>query len=272
MNAYFTIISTDSYLLGALALHKSLCEVKSKYKLYVLLSKGVSKECENKLKEYGIDTIRINDTIKLPHEIMARNNEGGFAQWNNTLDKLYIFDCIEFNKIVYLDADMMVTKNIDELFEYKHLSAVVAGKLMPENKDWNELNSGTMVIEPQEGECNNILTTLDRVSIKKKYFGDQDLLQEYYSNWPNEIKLHLDQKYNVFNSTIEFYVKNMGYNCNFKNPNNKTIAVVHFEGKDKPWKLTKINRAKTILRCIKGFKFNNVKVYIKYFKLLSSFE
>lgn len=270
MNAYITIISTDSYLPGALVLYKSLIKVNSKYKLYVLISKGVSELSENKLISLGINTIRINESIELADDIKGQNDSGGFSQWNYTLDKLYIFDRNEFDKLVYLDSDMMVTKNIDELFNYDHISAVVAGKLMPTNRTWDKLNSGTMVIKPVQGERIKILSKLDEVIKTKKHFGDQDLLQEYYKNWASESNLHLDQKYNVFNSTVEYYVKEEGYNCNFKKPDEKTLAVIHFEGGEKPWFLSKAKRIKKIIQYIKNRKFNNLKIYIMYFKLLGS--
>lgn len=270
MNAYITVMSTDSYLLGVLVLYKSLIKQNAKYPLYVLISEDVSLQSQNKLTSIGINLIHINSNIKLSEDIKKRNNNAGYSNWNNTLQKLNIFDFVQFEKLVYLDSDMIITTNIDELFDKPHMSAVIAGKLMPMNREWKDLNSGLMVIKPQKEESIKILSTLSTVSNKKKYFGDQDLLQEYYDLWPNESKLHLDQKYNVFDANVDYYVSSCGYNCNFTNPDDKTISVVHFVGKNKPWMESKAGKVRKILSLIKNKKINSLKIYITYYKLLNN--
>lgn len=272
MRAYITVLSTNSYVRGVLALFESLKEVNSKYDLYVILSGEINKSNEKKLVNAGIRIIKNSNNIELPSHIIEKNKRGGFSQWNYTLEKLHIFDLDNFDKLVYLDSDMMITKNIDELFEHEHMSAVVAGKLMPGNENWKELNSGTMVIIPQKHLKEKILCKLEVVIQNKSYIGDQDLLQEYYYNWPNEKQLHLNQKYNIFFSTVEYYTSKLDYNCNFNKPNDKTLAIIHFEGKEKPWMQSKGKRFKKLCKLLIKGKINTFKVYKKYNDILNSIE
>lgn len=58
-----------------------------------------------------------------------------------------MFEMTEYDKIVFIDADKFVSQNIELFFAKPHMSAVGAGSLLPENKNWEKLNSGLLVIE-----------------------------------------------------------------------------------------------------------------------------
>ncbi|WP_133014340.1 glycosyltransferase [Clostridium cuniculi] len=113
----------------------------------------------------------------------------------------------------------------------------------------------------------NIAKTIDMVSKNKEYFGDQDLIQEYYNEWYENKDLQLNHKYNVFINDLEFYCKKCNYNT--KKNNNNSISVVHFVGEKKPWMLSKKDLVKYLLVLIKNREFNMIKVYLRYLKLLS---
>jgi len=44
-----------------------------------------------------------------------------------TFSKLNIWKIVDYDKLVYLDADTIVLENIDNLFNYEELSAVLGG-------------------------------------------------------------------------------------------------------------------------------------------------
>ena len=60
--------------------------------------------------------------------------------------KLNIFKQTQFKKCIYIDLDMVITENIDYLFNKPVLSAVNSGGFI--YKTWTKLNSGLMVFEP----------------------------------------------------------------------------------------------------------------------------
>ena len=267
MNVFLTVLSSDEYLLGVLTLYKSLLNTGTKYPFYVAITNDISKESIDILGNVNINIIKLDNNIRLPEEIKSKNSKSGYSQWNNTLQKLAIFQLTRFKKIVYLDSDMLILNNIDELFNKKHMSAVVAGALIPGREDWKLLNSGIMVIEPKKKLGTNIAKTIDMVSKNKEYFGDQDLIQEYYNEWYENKDLQLNHKYNVFINDLEFYCKKCNYNT--KKNNNNSISVVHFVGEKKPWMLSKKDLVKYLLVLIKNREFNMIKVYLRYLKLLS---
>lgn len=229
--SYVTLVSTDNYVLGALVLKASLVSVKSKYGLLALLSPSVSQESEAKLRSFGLTTKRLTETISAPAEVMRRNADANLAHWNHAFDKLFIFDLIEYDKLVYLDSDMLVLKNIDALFERPHMSAVIAGKSFPGNEKWVDLNAGLMVVEPERGLRAKLVDTLPASSELDESVSDQTLLQRYFSRWPQSPQLHLEERYNIFIDTLDYYVEHLGYSLFGKDG----IIVLHFIGATKPW-------------------------------------
>jgi alpha-N-acetylglucosamine transferase len=71
-------------------------------------------------------------TFKRTNQINNRHKlDTDYRQFKYMFTKLRIFETFEFNKIVYPDADMLICDNIEDLFNYPHMSAVVAGGLNP---------------------------------------------------------------------------------------------------------------------------------------------
>ena len=166
--SYITVLSTEKYLKGALALAESLKQVKAKYPFTILITCDISKEDEDKIKSHDMQIIK-KSNIKLPETIKIKNDKGNFSHWTNTFDKLLLFELTEFEKLVYLDSDMYVRQNIDELFEKKHLSATIDRRYGPSvSKEWTKLTSGLMVIEPKQNVLPNFYEIINKI-IDKRY-------------------------------------------------------------------------------------------------------
>ena len=234
MNAYITLLSTMNYLPGVMVLHDSVNRTNSPHSFWVAISSLIPHGVDEELKNRGMQVIRLPEPIKIP--MAFRENSG---HWANTFDKIHLFGLTRFSKIVYLDSDMIVLKNIDELFEKPHLSAVAAGRL--EHPDWTRLNSGLMVIEPEEHLPGKIVGAIDRAvqdvtALGSNKIGDQDIINSYYPDWPNREDLHLDDSYNLFYSDLDAYISKHGYQMPLHDGNSsKDVHVVHFVGPRKPW-------------------------------------
>ncbi|MDB5929093.1 MAG: hypothetical protein JWR60_800 [Polaromonas sp.] len=234
MRAYVTLLSTMSYLPGVLVLHESLKQVDSSYPLWVGISAGIPLHVDADLQKKGLQVVRLPASIKIPVSLSKAS-----GHWRNTFDKLHLFGLVSFNKLVYLDSDMILLANIDALFEKPHMSAVAAGRLI--YPDWKRLNSGLMVIEPEHGLPEKIAAMLEPAirqasAAEIDRLGDQDLINAYYSEWPDAGHLHLDQGYNLFCTHLDDYIGKHGYQLPASNVNaSKLIRVVHFVGADKPW-------------------------------------
>jgi glycosyltransferase involved in cell wall biosynthesis len=281
--AYTTILSTDSYLPGILALFESIKKTNTKITDFVVLvNQEIKQETIKTLEKNGIIVKRM-PKVNVPQEIKSKNKL--FPHWNNTFDKFNVFNLIDYDKVVYLDSDIYVAENIDELFQKPNMSAVVSGKSFPINKYWNELNSGVMVIEPKEGIREDLINKMNemaerkftlkkphKVQEKKKFFsnisllklkdkickrfqgiGDQDVLEEFF-DWKNKSELHLDESFNVFNNYSDYYKEKIGI----------TPKCYHFIGEKKPWSLTpkeiqKITKYKSKTKPVEYKAFNAYK-------------
>jgi len=113
----------------------------------------------------------------------------------------------QFDKIIFLDADIMVLKNLDNLFECPHMTSAIDGEyfnLWPQDPHFN---SGILVIEPNESEYNKLIDYITNFSFDKwnKYqcIADQELLNLCYPEWVNNSALHLNKYYDVFAPYIQ---------------------------------------------------------------------
>lgn len=248
MRAYVTLLSSKSYLQGVVVLHRSLMASESRYPLYCMLSVSIDEETEQILEREGIHCIRLS------HSAVTGNINPlgqGFSHWNYTFDKLLIWGLTQFEKIVFLDCDMLIVRNIDGLFEHEPFSAVSADSSYPGNESWvGGLNSGLMVIEPNKNVENKLLQMIDSVAddcMKRGVLvGDQDVIKCFLYDWSKRISLHLDEGYNVFADHLTYYIRHLGYS--FKDEERKPIYVIHFIGKSKPW------MKKTLKECAWMFK------------------
>jgi hypothetical protein len=222
--SYITVLSTDSYLEGVIVLYHSLMRTQPKYPFLVLTTPNLSDLTYQTLNQHGIH-YRPIEPIKLDTTIHAAEQH-----WEWSYSKLQIFNQAQFDKLVYLDADMLICENIDELFAKPHMSAVNAGGMLPENATWTQLNSGLMVIEPSFSLYDDMMSRLS--SLYNPAGGDQDVIQAYYPDWPDRPELHLDHGYNIFHTHLDRYQQLFDYRIKSQtNP----VKVIHFIGEHKPW-------------------------------------
>lgn len=130
---YVTLISTDDFTIGAVMLYLSLKKVKTKYPFLVLCGDKVSNKSIKILDKYNIQYKKLSEHMNVNTSDI--NKDAYHARWSNTFDKLLIWTLTEFDKIVYLDSDMQVIKNLDYLFDSPHMSAVIADQ-WNEPQDW----------------------------------------------------------------------------------------------------------------------------------------
>ena len=234
MRAYATLLSTENYLPGVLALHQSLRRSDTAYPLVVAVSAHLPAAVEVPLREAGIPVRRIPESTAIPREMIEGN-----GHWGHTFDKVHLFGLVEFSKLVYVDSDMMVLSNIDELFNRPHMSGVPAGQLV--HPDWIRLNGGLLVIEPQEQLADRIFATLPQAlaevaALGGTACGDQDLLNAFYPAWPKTPELQLDQGYNVFQCYLDIHIEKHGYRLpGVNSASGPPVKIVHFIGPHKPW-------------------------------------
>lgn len=264
--AFITICTDDKYLPGVIALSRSLKQTATSHPLYVLTTtNGMSTNGNNTLRSEGISVLTASAIVpsRYIHELNVRN---GSPNWDNTFFKLRIFGLTQFDTLVYLDSDMIVLNNIDHLFDKPHMSAVAAGHHF--NPSWIQLNSGLMVITPDKSLESRLLALItekpDDSMLNYSGIGDQDLINHYFKDWPEQANLHLPETYNQFISLIPEYLRK-GYLGSLDD-----IHVVHFVGKTKPWNYTVKDYWRALARAVRWQSLGEFKTISTFKRLLHS--
>jgi len=193
-NVYATLVTNADYALGALALARSLTAVNSVASLLVLTT--ATADADEGLAELEKAGAQIREVERMPVsaafcERHSRENQharspftkGTKPVFHNPLDnfcKLRLWQMEEFRRVVFLDADTLVVKNIDRLFGYPQFSA--APNLYESLTDMHRLNSGVFVAEPSTETFDHMLSVLDAADA---YWPrtDQTFLERYFPHW-----------------------------------------------------------------------------------------
>ena len=221
---YVSVLSSDDYLDGLLVLFHSFKEAKCTYDCCALLTSNISEQTRSVLTAHSI-------AYGLVQSVISPAGIGTDHRWSRTYSKLRVFGLEQFEKIVYLDADMLVLENIDALFDCPHMSATNAGGMLPHLSTWVDLNSGLFVAVPSASLLDDMLAKVGKIEVAASG-GDQDFLHAYYRDWPQRADLHLDHKYNIFHYDLDAYNKRFGYTLT---PGPKRVAVIHYASDVKPW-------------------------------------
>ncbi|KAL6703909.1 hypothetical protein ACN47E_008945 [Coniothyrium glycines] len=118
-----TLITNTAYLTGLLTLDYSLKKHGTKYPLVALYTDTFPAEGHKALDERGIPKQHVK--YLLPTATKDYSNDPRFYDcWS----KLTPFSLVEYDRVVQLDSDMLVLKNMDELMELELDPPSEAGK------------------------------------------------------------------------------------------------------------------------------------------------
>ncbi|MES2109053.1 MAG: glycosyltransferase [Bacteroidota bacterium] len=228
--AFVTFLATDDFLPGILALNYSLRAYNSHRDLVIMITDAISGDVIDILKNIG-GKIKLVPDIANPF-----TPENDVRRFGCMYTKLHTFLLTDYDKVIYLDCDLLICANIEALFDAPHMSAVVAGGLVKENAAWTELNAGLLVIEPSQQLFDQIITAIPHTASKDG--SDQGFLQTYYNTWPKDEVLHLPHSFNVPFIYLDNYCLNHGFSFSYTLRNLKTdIAIIHYWGAVKPWQI-----------------------------------
>jgi len=264
MNKIFvTLLSTPNYIDGVKVLNKSLKRY-SNIPLLCVCSKSLPEDSIKQLSDENILCHRLEDSVV---ELVNVNClvPGTRPHWQFTFDKLLIFGLTQYDKIVFLDADMMVCDDIDGLFDWPDMSAVQSGKVL--HPDWLHLNSGLMVIEPNiqvlQILLDNVVPTIDECKNIQSGVGDQDVIQRVFSQWPEQNEKHLPFAYNLYFKDITYYMRNNSCCC--------TPKIIHFSASGKPWVKQSLKINVAVIISIMRHNIKALKYHFEYKLLLGRF-
>ncbi|GAA0185799.1 glycosyltransferase [Lithospermum erythrorhizon] len=172
--AYATVLhSAQVYVCGAIAAAQSIRMTGSKRDLVILVDDTISEYHREGLEAAGWKLHTI-ERIRNPKAEPEAYNE-----WNYS--KFRLWQLTDYDKIIFIDADLLVLRNIDFLFEMPEISAIGNNATL--------FNSGVMVIEPSN--CTFQLL-MDHINEIESYNGgDQGYLNEIFTWW-HRIPKHMN--------------------------------------------------------------------------------
>jgi len=235
MKAYITYLTTDNYYLGVLTLWESIKATNTTYPFYCMVNEKVSDHIIEHLRDSGIKII-YSPIIKLPQNLIDYNMKHCYSNTEvleNYFQKFLVFALDRFEKIVYLDSDMIILDNIDYLFNRPHMS----GAINHIENGQNFLNGGLIIIEPSKKIYYEFLKFIEDSTEKELYdnanqssrcFWDTDFYGAKFKDWgKNNADQIVDIRHNIFITSFKYY----------NNVYQDEVKIIHLTGK-KPWMMT----------------------------------
>lgn len=164
--AYATILhSAEFYVCGAIAVAQSIRLTGSNRDLVILVDATIIPEHREGLQAAGWKLRQI-ERIRNP-----KAERDAYNEWNYS--KFRLWQLTDYDKIIFIDADLLILRNIDFLFGMPEITATGNNATL--------FNSGVMVIEPSN--CTFQLL-MDHISDIESYNGgDQGFLNEIFTWW-----------------------------------------------------------------------------------------
>ncbi len=228
--AFVTLVTNADYAMGAVALARSIVHSGTKADIVVLHTEGVG---ESDLAPLAALDCRLVEVEHLPlsdafNERHARGNlhtaapftKGRKPSFHTPLDnfcKLRLWQLIEYDTCVFIDADALVLRNVDRLFDYPEFSA--APNVYESLADFHRLNSGVFVAKPSLATFRHMLERLDRPDVFWRRT-DQTFLEAFFPDW-HGLPIFMNMLQYVWFSMPELW-------------NWNSVSILHYQY-EKPW-------------------------------------
>ncbi|KAI9201947.1 LPS:glycosyltransferase [Polychytrium aggregatum] len=241
--AWATLVTADDYVIGAKVLRHSLSKVGSPYPLVIMYSESVSPEGVRSLA--GLDNV----ILRLVTPLLAQPHQKvnyAFERFKEVWSKMKAWELTDFEVVTFLDSDMLVLQNMDELFdllpEDKQLVASAGcccnpmkfahypKHWIPENcpmpkplADQRYFNSGMFVFRPSLETMDSITERFhSETDLTRFMFADQDFLNEFFADYSAS-----PLRYNALRTA-------MVHHADLWDP--ADIKNIHYVLSPKPWK------------------------------------
>lgn len=222
--AYVTLVTNDGFATGARALVNSLRLTGTQADIVVMHTGGVSEAALPDATCIKVDLLDTSEAFNARHakrEIHGNNpfTKGRKPDFHTPLDnfaKLRLWQ-LPYDRVVFLDADTLVLRNIDRLFDYPEFCA--APNVYETLADFHRLNSGVFTAQPSQATFDAMMTRLDAPDVYWKRT-DQTFLQEFFPDW---------QGLPVFYNMLQYVWFNMPELWDWA-----SVKVLHYQY-EKPW-------------------------------------
>ena len=170
-NAYTTILCNgEGYLPGVEALGSSLKASGTHEPMVLMVTPEVRPVTRDRLTEQGW-TVREVQPIANPNA----STQQMLPRFGAAYTKLRAWELVDFDRVVFLDADTIVLKNVDDLFARPEIAAA------PDFFLPDRFSSGVMVLEPSLAKFDRMVRSL--AEAQSYDGGDQGFLNLFFADW-----------------------------------------------------------------------------------------
>jgi alpha-N-acetylglucosamine transferase len=228
--AFVTLATNSDYVIGAAALIRSLRRTGTTADLVVMYTDLPGDDLA-RLSALGarlvqVDLLPTSDAFNALHGRDRLHGAAPFTKgekppFHTPLDnfaKLRLWQ-LDYERVVFIDADAIVLQNIDRLFDYPEFSA--APNVYESLGDFHRLNSGVFTARPGAATFDAMLAHLDRAGQFWRRT-DQTFLESYVPNWHG---------LPVFDNMLQYVWMNLPDLWRWQD-----IRILHFQY-EKPWQM-----------------------------------
>ncbi|HMQ39903.1 MAG TPA: glycosyltransferase family 8 protein [Paracoccus sp. (in: a-proteobacteria)] len=190
--AYVTLATNADYALGALALVNSIKATGTGADCVVLHTAvpeaGLEPLRQVGARLIGVDLLDTSTEFNATHAREALHARAAFTKgvkppFHTPLDnfaKLRLWQLVEYEAVVFIDADAVMLRNCDKLFAYPEFCA--APNVYESLTDFHRLNSGVFTAQPSAETFQLMLDRLDRPGMFWRRT-DQTFLESFFPDW-----------------------------------------------------------------------------------------
>lgn len=228
--AFVTLVTNADFALGARALIRSLKLSGTDADIVVLHTGGVTEADLALLRARGArliatELLPTSEAFNAAHARDALHGAAPFTKgekpaFHTPLDnfaKLRLWQLSNYDRVVFLDADTLVLRPIDKLFDYPEFCA--APNVYEGLGDFHRMNSGVFTARPDTATYEAMLARLDAPGAFWRRT-DQTFLQDFFPDWHG---------LPVTCNTLQYVWFNLPDLWNWEQ-----IRVLHFQY-EKPW-------------------------------------
>ena len=174
--AYVTLLYGDVYILGVRVLGQSLRNTKTDRDCVVLCTEDVTESTKKVLQNDGW-IVKSVQSLSNPYK--------GFSpRFVKVLTKLLVWTLTEYRKVVFIDSDAMVLRNIDHMFR--------CGNFCASFRHSDLFNTGVIVLDPSQKTFKDMKSKLR--DFESYDGGDQGFLNSYFPELKYSVMFNANDK------------------------------------------------------------------------------
>lgn len=201
--AYVTLLvndqNDDSYVKAAAALAYRLKETKSKYPLFVAITKNISHTSKCQLKAAGAmlkEIPEIMDECPSPLPVCDQSKDSYNRRWVSQFTKMNLWKWTEFDQLAFYDVDHLIVNSPDDVFEKCQQDFCTAV---------DESQGGFFVLKPNKEIAKELHSAYENAKIAnwtylgEKMWNEQPLLVKFFQQKMGKLPFAFSSLYHASN-------------------------------------------------------------------------